>query len=137
MMKISRSYMTWDGVTNPTTSMLLYIFFFQFLSFNCKWQISKDITYINNNYGPQFLRVFWTKNLRITALEHFKAYSIHTVRPLRANNYKFLQKECQMPVKNFKIMKVPGHHLRNTQYHSPKKAPDRSQEKKKICLLIS
>lgn len=40
-----------------------------------------------------------------------------------------------MPVKNFKIMKVPGHHLRNTQNHSPKKALDRSQEKKKSACL--
>lgn len=76
-------------------------FFFQFLSFNCKWQISKDITYINNNYGPQFLRVFWTKNLRITALEHFRAYSIHTVRPLRANNYKIPPKRMSNACKKF------------------------------------
>ena len=31
-------------------------------------------------------------------------------------------------------MKVPGHHLHNTQYHSPKNAPDRTQEKKSACV---
>lgn len=31
-------------------------------------------------------------------------------------------------------MKVPRHHLHNTQYHSPKNAPDRSQEKKSACV---
>ena len=31
--QISRSYMTWDGVTNPTTSMLLYISFFKISEF--------------------------------------------------------------------------------------------------------
>lgn len=60
------------------------------------------------------------------------------VRPLRAN-YKRppLKKKSQIPLRNFKIMKVPGHHLHDTQHHIPTKAPDIAPKKKSPAYRLN